>query len=70
MKALVLFLGLALGACATTNQLTPQDESDLAVLAGEVALCNAQPAPAPCKAQVKALFDAKEKAKFADGGAK
>jgi uncharacterized lipoprotein NlpE involved in copper resistance len=64
----IIALALCLAGCAATNQLTAADESDLGVLTAEVALCNAQPAPATCKAQVKALFDAKEAAKFADAG--
>ena len=62
-------LGLVLCAgCASTNQLTPADQSDLGVLTAEVALCNTQPDPVACKHAVKVKFDAKRAAKF--GGEK
>lgn len=58
---------LTLTACGA-NKLTPDDATDLSTFGAEIGLCNAQPDPLTCKEQVKVLFDAKEKAKFADAG--
>jgi len=59
-------IGHFIAGCAP-NQLTPQDETNLATFAAEIALCNSQPDPVACKQAVKQAFDAQRAAQF-DGG--
>lgn len=67
LLGLVLLGSMSLAACAS-NKITPADATDLATFSAAIALCNAQPDPAGCKAKVKARFDAAESVKFADAG--